>query len=306
MKLRRDSTEPNGRPLEMGARDRAILELLDPKFRFKYLPSNWVHAFIGGDWTWLRKRLARMKRGPECYLVRPKQQDWSENARYKHDVYARSDAGAKFLGTANGSKIYKDREYAHDLLTDLVDASIEIGVRNDPSLRLLTWAHLATHPNVPARTRHAEHPFRIPLGRHVHNKELFLEPDGRPLIIEKSDNGVFRKNIYLLKEIDLSTEPLTSATDRASWQRKLQRYKMFFDGKLYAAHYGFSSCLVLVVTTSEQRMNAMLAMKPPPYFLFRVEPNYARAPRFPAPGGWMVTEPWRRAGAAEFYLNNPT
>ena len=108
-----------------------------------------------------------------------------------------------FIGTENGSKIYKDREYAHDLLTDLVDASIEIGVRNDPSLRLLTWQQLATHPNVPARTRNAEHPFRIPLGRKQHNKDLFLEPDGRPIIIEKSDNGVFRKNLYLLKEIDL-------------------------------------------------------------------------------------------------------
>lgn len=305
MRLRRDSIDANGHPLMMGARDRAILELLDPQFRYKYLPSHWIHAFVGGNWTGLRKRLARMKRRPECFLNRPKQQDWSENARYKHDVYARSDAGAKFLGTVNGSKIYKDREYAHDLLTDLVDASIEIGVRHDPSLRLLTWQQLAAHPNVPARTRDAEHPFRILLGRQQHNKDLVLEPDGRPIIIEKSDNGVFRKNLYLLKEIDLCTEPLTSSNDRASWQRKLERYKVFFDNRLYATHYGFSSCLVLVVTTSLQRMNAMLALNPPSYFLFRAEPNHARAPHFPAPSGWMVTQPWRRAQASDFCLNDP-
>ena len=110
MKLTRDSTDENGRPLVMGERDRAILELLDPKFGYKYLPSNWIHAFVGGNWTWLRKRLARMKRKPECYLLRPKVQDWSENAKYKCDVYSRSDAGARFLGATNSSKIFKDRE----------------------------------------------------------------------------------------------------------------------------------------------------------------------------------------------------
>lgn len=289
----------------MGKRDRAILELLDPQFRYKYLPSNWIHVFVGGNWTGLRKRLARMKRGPECYLSRPKQQDWSENARYKHDVYARSDAGARFLGTNNGSKVYKDREYAHDLLTDLVDASIEIGVRNDSSLRLLTWQQLATHPNMPAKTRYAEHPFRIPLGEHKQGKELVLEPDGRPLIIEKSDNGVFRKNLYLLKEIDLNTEPLSSSSDRAAWARKFERYEIFFRKKLYQSHYGFSSCLILVVTTSAQRLNALLAMRPPAYFLFRCEPNHARAPRFPAPGGWVLTQPWRRANATDVNLSDP-
>ena len=305
MRLRRDSTDANGRPLVMGARDRAVLELLDPQFRYKYLPSNWIHAFVGGNWTGLRKRLARMKRKPECFLLRPKQQDYSENARYKHDVYTRSDAGARFLGTVNGSKIYKDREYAHDLLTDLVDASIEIGVRNDSSLRLLTWRDLAVHPNVPARTRFSQHPFRIPLGRHQHNKETVLEPDGRPIIVETSDHGVFRKNLYLLKEIDLNTEPLTSANERASWQRKLERYKLFFEQKLYASHYGFHSCLILVITTSEQRLRALLAMSPPSYFLFKVEPNHARAPHFPDPSGRMLTEAWKRAGAPDFHLNNP-
>lgn len=287
----------------MGARDRAILELLDPAFGYKYLPSNWIHAFVGGDWTGLRKRLARMKRKPECYLLRPKVQDWSENARYKHDVYARSDAGARFLGTVNSSKIFKDREYAHDLLTDLVDASIELGCRSDNSLRLLPWRELSNHANVPFRTRLSASPFRIPLGTHA-GRELFLEPDGRPLIIEKSNGSSFR-NLYILKEIDLNTEPLTSSTSRASWQHKFERYQMFFDGRRYHFHYGFNSCLVLVVTTSEQRMRALLDMNPPPHFLFRVEPNHARAPHFPAPSDWILTTPWKRAQAPDFFLNDP-
>jgi Replication-relaxation len=304
MVLRRDSTDPNGRPLVMGERDRAILELLDPQFRFKYLPSNWIHAFIGGNWTGFRKRLARMKRRPQCYLVRPKQQDVSENARYKHDVYARSDAGARFLGTTNGSKSYKDREYAHDLLTDLVDASIELGVRADKSLRLLTWRELATHKNVPLSTRLSPFPFRVPLGTQA-GRDQYLEPDGRPLIVEKRDATAFRCNLYLLKEIDLNTEPLTSSTARASWQRKFERYKLFFDNKLYERHYGFHSCLVLVVTTSEQRMQALLDMNPPSYFLFRTEPNHARAPHFPKPNADMMTEPWKRAAETDFCLNDP-
>lgn len=288
----------------MGKRDRAILELLDPEFGYKYLPSNWIHAFVGGNWTGLRKRLARMKRKPECYLLRPALQDWSENAKYKHDVYARADAGARFLGTVNGSKAYKDREYAHDLLTDLVDASIELGVRADPSLRLLTWRQLANHPNVPLATRLCPQPFRIPLGTSV-GRDPYLEPDGRPLIVEKRDNGVFRANLYLLKEIDLNTEPLTSPTARASWQRKFGRYKIFFDDRIYSRHYGFRSCHVLVVTTSEQRMHALLRMNPPSHFLFRVEPNHARAPHFPAPGDWILTTPWKRANAADVWLNDP-
>ena len=152
--------------------------------------------------------------------------------------------------------------------------------------------------------RRSTTPFRIPLGNHG-GRDSYLEPDGRPLIIEKSDNGVFRANLYLLREIDLNTEPLTSPTSRASWQRKFERYKIFFDNKLYQRHYGFHSCLVLVVTTSEQRMQALLSMNPPSHFLFRVEPNHARAPHFPAPGDWILTTPWKRAAASDFYLNDP-
>jgi len=36
-------------PLWLSQRDVEILRLLDPEDGFHYLPTHWIHAFVGGD-----------------------------------------------------------------------------------------------------------------------------------------------------------------------------------------------------------------------------------------------------------------
>ena len=43
--------------LYLTERDHDIFRLLDPEYGYHYLPSNWIHAFIGGDQLRLAKRL---------------------------------------------------------------------------------------------------------------------------------------------------------------------------------------------------------------------------------------------------------
>ena len=60
------STSDNSRgsdgDLYLKERDQEIFRLLDPEHDFHYLPSNWIHAFTGGDQLRLAKRLGRLVR----------------------------------------------------------------------------------------------------------------------------------------------------------------------------------------------------------------------------------------------------
>lgn len=287
-----DGCDADAAPLTVTERDIAIFELLDPEHRYTYLPSHWVHAFIGGDRLRLSKRLGRLSRAPHHYLVRPPQRAQSVNALYKHDVYARAEAADRLL-VARGLRAERARRpsepYAHQLLNDLVDASIEIGVLTDPTLHLVTWRDILAHPKLPATTRASAQPFHIPLANAT------LIPDGRPFVIERTlPDGSTRFLCVLGKEIDRHTEPLT-ATDmeRSSIARKLHHYRELFATRAYQSQFGFPNAVVLVISTNVQHLSNMMALTakiigPCSYLLFRHVPDWAHAPRFPSPSGDLL------------------
>ena len=104
----------DNRPLFISARDVEIFRLLDPEHGFHYLPSHWIHAFVGGDELRVAKRLGRLAREPHSYLDR--RQNW-----YKHGVYARTPKADQHLG----ERRVRDRDpFAHRLLEDLDRKSV--------------------------------------------------------------------------------------------------------------------------------------------------------------------------------------
>ena len=267
-------------------RDQDIFRLLDPAHGHHYLPSNWIHAFIGGDQLRLAKRLGRLAREPHGYLAR--RQDW-----YKHAVYSRTSKADTYLGEPRT----RDRDpFAHRLLEDLVQASIALGANADSRLALVPWVALAATGKIPRSIIDSTEPHSIALS------DGKLVPDGKPFAIRNGDRWRF----ILGKEIDRATEPLVTAHARRSIRQKFERYAECFERRNYQTHYGFPNALVLFVTISPSRMTAMMevcreVIGPCSYLLFAYTKDWAREPRFPSPNGDMLG-PYEGVGHPPLHL----
>jgi hypothetical protein len=274
-------------PLSISERDLLIFRLLDPEYGFHYLPSNWIHAFVGGDAQRVSKRLGRLAREPHAYLVR-------RQARYKHAVYARTAKADAYLG----EPLVRDRDpFAHRLLQDLVLASFALAVSRDPILTFVPWLELAASGKIPAATLNSAEPHAIAL------QSGKIVPDGKPFAIRAGNRWRF----VLGMEIDRGTEPLTSPQARRSIAKKLENYAECFSRNLYASHYGFPNSVVLFVTTSAARMKSMMALTervigPCSYLLFAHTTDWAIAPSFPPPGD--ILGPMQRVGHPPLELTN--
>jgi hypothetical protein len=272
--------------LFLSGRDLDIFRLLDPEYGYRYLPSHWIHAFVGGDQLRVAKRLGRLARTPHCYLAR--HQNW-----YKHAVYERTAKADVQLG----ERRVRDRDpFAHRLLEDLTQASIELSVLAAPATKLVTWRELAATGKIPLPTLDSARPHDIPLR---HGK---LIPDGKPFAIVRNERWLF----VLGKEIDRATEPLIASTARRSIKQKFEHYRECFDDRRYASHYGFPNSVVLFVTTSLARMTSMMRLceaviGPCSYLLFAHTTDWANAPRFPSPNGDLLG-PYERVGHPPLHL----
>lgn len=278
--------DADDRPLFLSERDHRIFRLLDPEHGYHYLPSNWIHAFVGGNELRVAKRLGRLARQPHSYLIR--RQQW-----YKHAVYARTAKADLYLGERRG----RDRDpFAHRLLEDLTQASIALGIKSYPDLELVSWPGLVATGKIPAETLDSAEPHAITLSVGK------LVPDGKPFAI-RHDN---RWRFILGKEIDRGTEPLASRAARRSIRQKLESYAECFSGKLYTRHYGFPNSVVLFIATSAVRMKSMMelcadALGPCSYLLFAHTTDWAHAPRYPPPTGDMFG-PYQRVGHPPLHL----
>ena len=275
------------RPLILSDRDALIFRLLDPEHAYHYLPTNWVHAFVGGDKQRVAKRVGRLAREPHSYLDR--RQDW-----YKHAVYSRTAKADLHLG----ERPSRDRDpFVHRLLEDLVQASIAIGVNTVPNLELMPWRDLTATGKIPATTIESKEPHAI------HLRTGKLVPDGKPFAIKRGNQWRF----VLGKEIDRGTEPLKANHARRSIKVKFEHYRECFEDRRYATHYGFPNSVVLFVTTAERRMTSMMELcrdviGPCTYLLFAHTKDWASEPRFPPPNGDMLG-PYQRVGHPPLHLS---
>ena len=109
-------------------RDIEIFKLL---VRFRYLPSDYIHAFVGGSMSALSRRLNRLSRKPNLYLARPHQQRETADANYRHLIYELDERGARVLKERGLSFLPKSyhRNFAHELMVAQIMASFELGTR---------------------------------------------------------------------------------------------------------------------------------------------------------------------------------
>src|SRR5712691_168839 len=143
-------------------RDVEIFKLLT---RYRYLPSDYIHAFVGGSMNALSRRLNFLSRKPNLYLARPHQQRDNAKANHRRLIYELDERGSRVLRERGLSFLPKSyhRNFAHELMVAQIMASIELGTRENHHDRLISWRVILAHPNPPNTTRKSPTAATIPV-----------------------------------------------------------------------------------------------------------------------------------------------
>ena len=289
----RKRRSPTGKRIELTDRDLDIFRWLA---RYRYLPSTYIHAFVGGkSETRFTERLGDLYH--EGFLDRPgRQWDMSncDNRPAIHEI----DTGAKRI--LDEQNIVEEprtwfaasphRQFSHSLMVCEVLASIELGIRAESGIRYIPWPEILA--KAPPATRALAMPMSIPSAVEAGG----IIPDG--LFGIEYATGEKKTYRFFALEVDRGTMPIArSNPDQTSYLGKLAAYHDIVSGQIYKTHLGIPNLIVLTVTTSEPRMREVVrriegqADSHTPFLFKAVGPPDLR---LPAPG--LLSEPWARAG----------
>jgi hypothetical protein len=291
--------QPRGKRLEIGPRDIEIFKLLG---RYRYLPSNFIQAFIGGNEGYHKARMTDLFH--EGWLQKPAPQWEAINARYRFDTYELGRRGASALAERGlgVDPIGSGGFFRHELMVCLVAASFELSARRHAVTFLSSKDVLR---NAPALTRDSGSPFVIPMS-FAHGERTFnrpLRPDGRPFGLQE------RRSLWFAGfEADRHHEPIhpTDLFSRnSSILGKFLQYQHLVRERLFESHFGMSNVLVPIITVNDQHMRNMIDLalrisdgRGFKWMLFMSLPDLASVEKTIHPDLDLVATPWLRA-------NNP-
>jgi hypothetical protein len=292
-------------------RDIEVFKLLA---RFRYLPADYIHAFIGGNPKALTRRLNLLTRKPNLYLSRPAKQRQSAAANHRPLVYELDERGSRVLREQGfACPPHSPHNFTHALMVAQVMASIELGARQLPHVRLITWADILTNEKTPSNTRNARAAgVRVAIAINAQTQTMEVTADAKPFGLERTIAGARTYLFFPGIEADCATEPI-SATDfaRSSIARKFMAYTEIARQGLYRSHFGFPNFFIPFITANAARMRSMMQLldrmtdaQGSKMFLFKTFPTLTstEAPR--AATGHMLTEPWERVGFPPFFLDH--
>jgi Replication-relaxation len=309
-----------GKRIELQPRDLEIFRLLG---RYRYLRSTYIHAFVGGDKTKLIERLGRLYH-EGGFLNRPAEQWQSINARCQPAVYENTakaeeaahglNVGERSVGLARG-RMEPNRQFAHSLMICDILASIELGTRQDPGLRFVSWREILAKAQ--AAVRDAENPFQFPVritrpfpDKKRHDPVDFrLTPDGL-FGLEYDANGTKTYRFFAL-EADRNTMP-TSRRDlqQSSYLKKLLAYREVVARELYKARLGLPNLMVLTVTVNDTHMRNIMELveslttgNGSKLFLFKTLTAFNAPGQASTPTLELLTADWERAGFEPFNIS---
>lgn len=293
-------------------RDIEVFKLL---VRYRYLPSDYIHAFVGGSLQALTRRLNFLSRKPNLYLARPIQQRDSAAANHRALIYELDQRGAHVLrerGLSFLAKTYH-RNFAHELMVAQIMASLELGVRANTHVRFISWPEILASNQMPAATREAAAPASIPVTFTMRGRQdaVALTADAQPFGLERIIDDTRSYLFFPGIEADCGTEPLDSNDyERSSIARKFAAYTAIAEQRIYRSHFGFPNFFVPVIAATVTRMQSMMKLlnkvtdgRGSKMFLFKTFPLFTSPEKPPAPCGHMLTEPWHRTGFDPFYFD---
>ncbi len=319
--MRRIST---GKRVELTDRDIELFKLLS---RYHYLRSNFLYAFLGGSSeTRFKERLGHLYHEAR-YINRPEQQWQFANCRYMPVIYELDDRGERVLRerglVQSDSPLLKKgrmgayRQFAHQLMICDCLASIELGVRQDPNLRFISWQEIIV--KAPEKTRNVDNPFELPVSisytfprtGNTHRADIKIVPDGL-FGLEYMSGGQKTYRFFAL-EADRNTLPVKrSDLYQTSYLKKILGYRQIVILDIYKSHLGLPNLVVLNVTTNEMHMRHVMALAQElahegksKLFLFKTISSLGDFEKAPAPTPHMLTSPWQRVGYEPFLINTP-
>ena len=151
----------DGKPIVARITDRDI-EIFRLLARYRYLPLNDIHAFVGGSLKNVTHRLGLLSRKPNLYLNRPHQQRQNADSNHRSLIYELDDKAINILrelGVPHLAKV-NHRNFAHELMACRIMASFELGTRENANIRLITWQEILASDKTPLATKKSQ--IRLP------------------------------------------------------------------------------------------------------------------------------------------------
>lgn len=298
-KLRsRMHAQSRGRRIELTQRDIEVFRLLD---RYRFLPSNFIRAFVGGSEGHHKARMTDLFH--EGWLKKPMPQWEAMNARYRFDTYELAGKAVAALterGLLQPYRLGTGNAFRHELMVCLVMASFDLSARR-AGVNFLSWKDVLA--NAPATTRDAEAPFVIPMSFEHQGRKFDkpLRPDGRFF-------GLRSKRTFWFPgiEVDRNYEPLHPFdlhSRHSSILGKFLQYRHFVRERMFETHLGMPNAFVPIVTINEQHMENMMALVLEvtdghgfKWMLFKTIPDFASLERTIQPDASLLSGSWLRAG----------
>jgi hypothetical protein len=303
----RDAVTDDGRAVVVYPTDRDI-EIFKLLTRYRYLPSDYIHAFVGGSMSALSRRLNYLSRKPNLYLARPHQQREAADANYRRLIYELDERGSRVLRARGLSFLPKSyhRNFAHELMVAQIMASFELGTRERPNVRLITWPEILASSNTPEATRQSPTAASIPVRFTVNGGQysVNVNADARPFGFERVVDGSRTYLFFPGIEADCGTEPVEASDfERSSIGKKFAAYIAIAEQGVYRSHFGFPNFFVPLIAPTRVRMESMMTLllrmtrgRGSKMFLFKTFPVLSSVDKTPKADGHMLTEPWLRAG----------
>jgi hypothetical protein len=303
-----------GKNIELAARDFEIFRLLE---RYRYLRSTFIHAFVGGaSETRFKERLGDLFH--EGYLDRPEQQWTLANCRYVPVVYEMGEGGRRALRQEGGGEAKPwtwlgegaHRQFSHSLMICEVLASIDLGVRCRPNLRLVSWQEILA--KAPEATRRSAAPFRIPVplyGVVPASSDSTVVPDALFGLEYKVDGNMAYR--FFALEVDRGTMPVyRSDRTQSSYLKKMIAYREIVARQIHKSHLGLPNLLVLTVTTNAAHLGCIMQnvredIGAHAGLLFLAVDTGSSVEKARSPSVDFLLTPWQRVGRQPLRLADP-
>ena len=289
-------------PIKLTDRDEVILRALHS---YRFLTTKHLEVLTKTESRWAMNKRLRLLYDHK-YIDRPKAQAAIfSHADERPTVYALGNKGAKLLSErfniAMPLSVYwteknrrvRERHIEHTLGIANVIVGIDKMCRASDHVKHLDMQTILNRS--PIQTGRAKYPFRwkTQIKHDGERHDIAIVPDH--IFGIQNDTGTSKRNEkFYFVEVDRGTMPVTRRDiTQSSIIRKVLSYADTLDRNLAEKRFGMKGFQVLIVTTSEKRIQAMqdaIATLPDTSFsantfLFRVKDNSQT--HFPFYSGWQ-------------------
>jgi hypothetical protein len=195
--------------------------------------------------------------------------------------------------------------FIHQLTESQTAASFEIGARE----RLVPFSEILAASGTPEAIRESgDHSIPVAFSYKGKDYKYKLTPDGPPFGIAYPDDE-YRFCVF---ETDCASEPLASSNrDRQAIETKFAAYLTVLEHKLHDSYWGLPDLTVLFTSTTQTRVNNMIALLAGMSTKYLNRFGFARFPTIigdtpqPTDRGWALTQPWLQCGGKTLNLGEP-